>query len=466
MKVYFLGIAGAGVSALASVLVSQGAEVTGSDEGVYPPVSTYLDRLGVTYHDGFDPALVPGDIDFAIIGASAKLHGAENPELAAIKKLGVPTYTFPEYLGLHTKGRTNIVIAGSFGKSTLTALCAHLLRVAGRDPGYFIGAIPLDLPTTGHHGKDPEFLLEGDEYVISPEDRRSKFVLYHPTATLISSLVHDHLNMFPTMDSYVAPFAELVKLTPEDGLLVCAHRYAHLHEITKGRKVVWYGLDKCDGYYAENIRIGEITTFELVTPTGARIALETQQLGLHNVENIVGAAALLMERGLIDAAALQRGAASFRGVARRLDKKTSVSRLPAYEGFGSSYEKARSAIDAIKLHFPARKMVVVFEPHTFSWRNQDALVWYDSVFEGVGQVLLLPPPTHGAKSHDQLSQDQIAARVREAGIAVTPVGDRAETLVALADALKGDEVLLLLSSGPLDGLAEAAPAWLDQTFSA
>ena len=216
MKVYFLGIAGAGVSALASVLVSQGAEVTGSDEGVYPPVSTYLDCLGVTYHDGFDPRLVPDDIDFAIIGASAKLHGAENPELAAIKKLGVPTYMFPEYLGLHTKGRTNIVIAGSFGKSTLTALCAHLLRVASRDPGYFIGASPLDLPTTGHHGKDPEFLLEGDEYVISPEDRRSKFVLYHPSVTLISSLVHDHLNMFPTMESYVAPFAELVKLTPED----------------------------------------------------------------------------------------------------------------------------------------------------------------------------------------------------------------------------------------------------------
>ena len=111
-------------------------------------------------------------------------------------------------------------------------------------------------------------------------------------------------------------------------------------------------------------------------------------------------------------------------------------------------------------------MVVVFEPHTFSWRNQDALAWYDTVFEGVEQVLLLPPPTHGAKSHDQLSQDQIAARVRQTGVPVIPVGDRAETIAALAAALKGDEVLLLLSSGPLDGLAEAAPVWLDKTFGA
>ena len=127
---------------------------------------------------------------------------------------------------------------------------------------------------------------------------------------------------------------------------------------------------------------------------------------------------------------------------------------------------ARSAIDAIRLHFPARKMVVVFEPHTFSWRNQDALAWYDTVFEGVEQVLLLPPPTHGAKSHDQLSQDQIAARVRGVGVKVTPVSGKAETLAALGAALTGNEVLLLLSSGPLDGLAEAAPEWLDQKFRA
>jgi UDP-N-acetylmuramate: L-alanyl-gamma-D-glutamyl-meso-diaminopimelate ligase len=464
MKVYFLGIAGAGVSALASVLASQGCEVTGSDEGVFPPVSTYLDKLGIRYHDNFDPAHVPADIDLAIIGASAKLHGAENPELAAIKALDAPRYTFPEYLGLHTKERRNIVIAGSFGKSTLTALCAHLLRVAGRDPGYFIGAIPLDLPTTGENGSDPEFLIEGDEYVISNEDRRSKFVLYHPAATLISSLVHDHLNMFPTMESYVAPFAELVRLTPQGAPLVCAHQYAHLHQITEGRNVIWYGLEKGPGYYAANIQIGEITSFDLHTPSGKVIALQTELLGYHNVENIVGGAALLIEMGLLDEAFLQAGARSFRGVARRLDKKTTHARVPAYEGFGSSFEKARSAIEAIKLHFPERRMLVVFEPHTFSWRNQEALAWYDAVFEGVDHVLMLPPPQHGAGTHEQLSQEAIIARVGGAGISVEPVANAAQTLQALERRLTGDEVVLLLSSGPLDGLAESAPAWLEQHF--
>ena len=465
MNVYFLGIAGAGVSALASVLASEGCGVSGSDDGVFPPVSTYLDRLAIPYHVGFDAALVPHDIDAAVIGSSAKLDLAHNPELAEITARGVPRYAFGEYLGLHTQGRDNVVIAGSFGKSTLTALLAVLMREAGHDPGYFIGAVPLDLPTTGHSGADPTFLIEGDEYIISERDRRPKFVLYHPDCARISSLIHDHLNVYPTLASYEAAFAELVAMLAPDALLVCAHGFEALHRLTQGRRVVWYGLEPCGGYHATDIRIGEVTRFDLVTPDGARIPLETGQLGRHNIENIVGAAALLLERGAIDAGALQRGVARFRGVERRLDKKTRVSRVPVYEGFGSSYEKARSAIEAISLHFPDRAAVVVFEPHTFSWRNAASLAWYDTVFEGVARVLLLPPPQHGAGSHDQLSQDRILARIRATGLRADAFDGGASILDDLIHTLAGDEVVLLLSSGPLDGLARSLPTLLDDTFA-
>lgn len=463
MKIYFLGIAGAGVSALASMLKSQGHEVLGSDQDVFPPISTYLERQAIPYFNGFAAANVPADIDIAIIGASAKLGGAENPELAEIVRLGVPRFTFPEYLAKITQSRDNIVIAGSFGKSTLTAMIAFFLREAGRDPGYFIGAAPLDLETTGHWGKSPECVLEGDEYVISNEDRRSKFVLYHPSVTLISSLVHDHFNMFPTFESYVAPFRELIALTPKDGLLVCAHPYEKLREIAEGRKVVWYGLQRCPGYWADEVEIGEITRFKLVTPYGARIPLQTELLGLHNIENIVGAAALLLEKRLIDEQSLQRAARRFRGVARRLDKKTAASKIPCYEGFGSSYEKARSAIEAIQLHFPKRRLVVVFEPHTFSWRNEEALAWYDTVFEGVGEVFLLPPPSHGAATHAQLTQQDIAARIKHAPVAAC--ANAAEVTNRLLAHTKPDDVILLLSSGPLGGLAESLPPLLDARFA-
>ena len=464
LTIYFLGIAGAGMSALASVLASEGHRVSGSDDAVFPPVSDYLDRMAIPWRDGFDASRLPAKIDAAIIGSSAKLGLATNPELAALKARGVPCFSFAEFLGQHTRGRENIVIAGSFGKSTLTALCAHLLRSAGRDPGWFIGAVPLDLAETGHWGRDSTFLTEGDEYFVSDTDHRSKFLLYHPAQLLISSLIHDHVNVFPTTLAYEAPFAALIDLLPPDGLLVCGHAFEALHRLAEGRRVVWYGADPCPGYFADLVQVGEVTRFDLVTPSGARIVLTTGLLGRHNIENIVGAAALLLERGDIDAAALQAGVAAFRGVARRLDKKTFTSRVPAYEGFGSSYEKARSAIEAILLHFPGRPAVVVFEPHTFSWRDAAALAWYDTVFEGVDQVLILPPPAHGAASHAQLTADQILDRVRGAGVNATAVQDAARALAVLEAELAGDEVILLLSSGPLDGLAATLPPWLDRRF--
>ncbi|HEY7853027.1 MAG TPA: Mur ligase domain-containing protein [Caulobacteraceae bacterium] len=464
MRFYFLGIAGAGMSSLASVLVSQGHQVSGSDDAVFPPVSDYLDRMGIVWRDGFDAAALPEAIDVAIVGSSAKLDLAHNVELAEIVRRGVPRCSFAQYLGRHTAGRDNIVIAGSFGKSTLTALAAVLMGEAGHDPGYFIGAVPLDLAATGHGGADRAFLIEGDEYIVAADDRRSKFLLYHPATVLITSLVHDHVNVFPTMADYEAPFRALIDLLPPDGRLLCAHGFEPLHRLAAGRDVVWYGGRPCPGYFADQIEIGEVTRFDLVTPGGLRIALATELLGLHNIENIVGAAALLLERGEIDAAALQRGVARFRGVARRLDKKTTRSRVPVYEGFGSSYEKARSAIEAIALHFPGRPAVVVFEPHTFSWRNAAALAWYDTVFEGVARVLLLAPPEHGAEGHAQLGQAEILARVRAAGVAATGVASGAAALAELSASLTGEEVVLLLSSGPLDGLAASLPAMMDDRF--
>jgi UDP-N-acetylmuramate: L-alanyl-gamma-D-glutamyl-meso-diaminopimelate ligase len=464
MHVYFLGIAGAGVSALASILVSEGHRVSGSDEAAFPPMSTYLDALGVRYATRFAAENVPADVDYAIIGTSAKLHGEENPELAEIKRRGVPHATFAEFLGRHTADRENVVVAGSFGKSTLTAMLAYFMRQAGRDPGWFIGAIPLDLDRTGHAGSQPQMILEGDEYVVSMEDRRPKFALYKARHTLLSSIVHDHVNVYPTFESYVAPFLALVEATPPDGILAAARGFEAVRDVTAGREVVWYGAGEGPGYGAASIEIGETTRFDLVRPSGPRVPIATQLLGRHNIENLVGACALLLEAGWVAPDDLVRAAPGFRGVARRLDKKTCVSRVPCYEGFGSSYEKARSAIDAILLHFPTRPLVVVFEPHTFSWRNEDALSWYDTVFDGAARVLVLPPPDHGAHGHKQLSFGRIVGRIAEAGAPVEAMENGDMALQRLERTLAGDEVVLLLSSGALDGLALTLPPRLDLRF--
>jgi UDP-N-acetylmuramate: L-alanyl-gamma-D-glutamyl-meso-diaminopimelate ligase len=470
MRIHFTGVAGAGMSAAALMMREAGHQVSGSDEDVFPPMSTYVEGLGFPFHRRFDAANLPADLDVLVLGASAKLGGDSNPEAAEARRRGVSITSFPELVGEATQGRLNTVVAGSFGKSTCTALIAHVLRQAGRDAGWMVGAISPSLPDTGHWGAAPEVILEGDEYIVAPTDLRSKFLLYHPHDVLLTSLVHDHVNVFPTFAEYEAPFRELLRLLPLDGLLV-ARESAPIRAIaaeTKSR-IVWYdtappssGLG--EGWWAEGVVYGDTTHFTLVGPNGGRIALSTSLLGAHNIENIVGVSAYLLERGLVSDADLAAAVASFAGIRRRLDRLTTRSAVPVIEGFGSSYEKARSAIEALLLHYPHRPLIVVFEPHTFSWRSRDALGWYDTVFEGAARVLIAPPPIHGAASHQQSSFDEILARTAAAGVPVAAVRTAEEATRALRT-LRGDEVVLLLSSGPLLGLADSLPPVFDRLYA-
>ena len=457
MRIHFTGVAGAGMSAVALLMRDAGHEVSGSDEDVFPPMSTYVEGLGFPFQRRFDAANLPEGLDLLVLGTSAKLGGDDNAEVLEARRRGVRVTTFAELLGEATVGRETIVVAGSFGKSTCTALMAHLLRAASRDPGWMIGAIAPDLPATGHWGQAPEVVLEGDEYIVSGADRRSKFRLYHPDHVLLTSVVHDHVNVFPTFAEYQAPFRVLLDDLPAGGLAVLREHPA-VREAAKGLKgrAVWYDTQPCDGWWCEDLVFGEVSRFTLVGPGGRRIALATALLGAHNIENIVGVCAFLLERGLVDEAALAQGLLSFQGIRRRLDRLTETSRVPIIEGFGSSYEKARSAIEAMTLHYPDRRLVVVFEPHTFSWRSRDALSWYDTVFEGADQVLMLPPPGHGADSHNQSSLEEIVARTAAAGVRVEPVRDP-QTAVDALSGLAGDEAVLLLSSGPLMELPDRLP---------
>jgi UDP-N-acetylmuramate: L-alanyl-gamma-D-glutamyl-meso-diaminopimelate ligase len=465
MRIHFTGIAGAGMAAAALMMREAGHAISGSDQDVFPPMSTYVAGLGFPVFLTCDAANLPADLDLLVLGASAKLGGEGNPEVQAARARGVRVTTFPELVGETTQDRRNTVVAGSFGKSTCTALTAHILRQAGRDAGWMIGAISPSLPDTGHWGAAPEVVLEGDEYIVGPTDHRSKFVLYHPRDVLLTSLIHDHVNVFPTFEDYVRPFGDLMRLIPADGLLV-AREHPAIRAIAgeAASRIVWYDTAPCDGWYAEDVVFGETSRFTLVGPGGRRVALTTTLLGEHNVENIVGVSAYLLERGLVSEADLARGVESFAGIRRRLDRLTHRSIVPVIEGFGSSYEKARSAIEAMLLHYPHRPLTVVFEPHTFSWRSRDALSWYDTVFEGAAKVLVVPPPHHGEASHNQSSFPEILARVGATGIPVEGVETNAAATAALSR-LTGDEVVLLLSSGPLLGLPDSLPPVFDELYA-
>ena len=457
MRIHFTGLAGAGMAAVAVMMRGAGHAISGSDQDVFPPMSTYVEGLGFPVVWRFDAANLPQGLDLLVLGASAKLGGEANPEVVEARRRGARITTFPELVGEATAARANTVIAGSFGKSTCTALMAHVLRQAGVDAGWMVGAISPSLPDTGHWGAAPQMVLEGDEYIVSAADRRSKFALYHPRDVLLTSLIHDHVNVFPTFADYETPFRELLAGLPADGLLVARSHPAVRAIVGEAAcQVVWYDTEPCGGWHAEEVEFGETSRLTLVGPDRRRIALTTELLGAHNIENVVGVGAYLLERGLVSELNLARGVGSFAGIRRRLDRLTTRSTIPLIEGFGSSYEKARSAIEAMALHFPERRLIVVFEPHTFSWRSREALHWYDTVFEGAAQVLIVPPPGHGAETHDQSTHAEIVARVAASGMAVQGV-ETAEAATATLSHLKGDEVVLLLSSGPLLGLPDSLP---------
>jgi UDP-N-acetylmuramate: L-alanyl-gamma-D-glutamyl-meso-diaminopimelate ligase len=466
MKAHFIGISGKGMSATALLLREKGYDVSGSDEGFYPPVSTYLEEAGIFFAHEYKTENIPSDADVIVIGKNAKLVPETNEEVKAAYESGIRIASFPDMLEELTKETNNIVVVGSYGKSTTTALLAWCLKAAGKDPSYFIGEITRGFSQHASIGSGNTFVLEGDEYPSSNTDSTPKFLHYNARSVLLTSATHDHVNIYPAHADYLLPFQKLLASLPDDGLLVANGDEPHARALaqTHVKNIVLYGMANSNEWYPTNIVYGETTTFDLMHKGQHVGTFSTKLLGSHNIENIVGAAALLLTKGLLTPEECVAGVASFQGVKRRLELLSPGSLVPVFEGFGSSFEKARSAIEAVCLHFPAKRLVVLFEPHTFSWRNRGALSWYDSVFQGANQVYIYEPASQGKDTHAQLSHEEIVERVQATGVNTTAVTTPRQTLELLQQNLQPDDVVLLLTSGSLDGLIEAIPALVEQQF--
>ncbi len=463
-RAHFIGLAGMGMSATAILLKEQGWKVGGSDAEAYSPATDQLEQHGIPFSKTYDATNIPKDADIIVIGKNAKLT-RENPEVAAAYDSGIRVASFPEVLSEVVTNREPIVVAGSYGKSTTTALLAWILSSSGIDAGWFIGAAPEGLEPA-HLGTHPVFVIEGDEYPTSHEDPRPKFAHYGARDALITAATHDHVNIYKTHAAYLEAFNTLVSgLSPDGILTLCADEpFARALDVGTKAQTVLYGLSAEATWRAEDIVHGEDTTFEL-TKNGERIAhIKTSLIGKHNIQNIVGAAALVLERGLVTPTQIAVAIEDFQGIARRLDKKTRLSSVPAHEAFGSSREKLQAAIQAMRSQYPEKRLVVVFEPHTFSWRNKNMLHWFDTAFDGAGLVVLYKPAEQGADTHEQSSQKEMAERLKSAGIIVKTALVPEDVLHILTAEIEENDVVLLSSSGPMDGLIERIPEWLDNTF--
>jgi UDP-N-acetylmuramate: L-alanyl-gamma-D-glutamyl-meso-diaminopimelate ligase len=467
-KAHFIGIAGKGMSATALLLRQMGVRITGSDEGFYPPVSDYLKNENIPFAAGYRKENIPDDADVIVIGKNAKLVPESNDEVRAAMQSGRPVRSFADLLHDMTVHSETVVVAGSYGKSTCTALLAWCLKVANKDPSYFIGEITNGLDRHAQRGKGPTFVLEGDEYPASNWDNRSKFLLYNARNVLLTSATHDHINVFPTHADYLAPFQTLLGSLPANGLLVANSHEPHARALAENLScaITFYALDDKAHWHAANLERGAETEFDLMRGSEKIIRLSTRMLGDHNIENVVGVSAMLLEKKLLTPDELRAGMRTFQGVKRRMELLSPASKVPVYEGFGSSYEKAKSAIAATKLHFPDRRLIVVFEPHTFTWRNRAAIAAYDDVFSGASRVFIFEPASQGAATHAQLTQDEIVARTRAAGYDAEAINDPNEALRRLSNIVGQNDVVLLLTSGELGGLIRSIPKLVEMKFPA
>ena len=447
------------MSAVARILQESGWRVTGSDEGFYPPIADVIRRYEIPCAVGYSTENLPESLDKIVIGMNAKLVPETNPEVAAAYATGKKV-SFPGILHELTAGCENYVVAGSFGKSSCSAIAAWVLEHAGKRPGWFVGAEALNLPDNGRLGNGKLWVLEGDEYPACHWDKRSKFLFYNARHVLLTSGAHDHFNVFPTVEDYLAPFETLVSQLPGDGTLVACWNGENLARVAdrSNARVVWYsGEESSADWWADDISLENGTTHFAVRRHGTPIChLQTTLLGRHNVENLVGVAALLLETGVITPQEIEAAIREFRGVRRRLERLTSDSAIPVFNDFGSSFPKCRAGIDAVLAGFPDKNLTVVFEPHTFSFRNRAALPWYDALFQGVDRVLVLPPPDQGKDSHEQISHAEIVARIRASGVDADAISTREDLLSAVSE---GAKIVLIESSGGVLGAVPELAAW-------
>lgn len=441
------------MSAVAKLLQDSGWLVTGSDAQIYAPISTFLADLGIKCLTPHAPENIPPGVDLVVIGKHAKLRPELNPEVRAAKALPVAIKSFPEVLRELTAGRENIVIAGSYGKSTTTALIASLLEEGCKAPGYFIGAVPLNHMPTARIGTGKYFVLEGDEYPASNWDDRSKFLFYNPKYVLLTSCVHDHMNFFRTHTAYLAPFVEIARILPDNGTLVACIDEQSTRSVMEAchAKVVTYSIQSGADWVANDIHCGNSISFSLVN-RGRTVAQVTSPLfGQHNVQNLLGACALLLEDGLLSVEALTAAIPRFLGLRRRLELRHRSRNLLLYEDMASSGPKARATFSAIRQRHDPCRLFALFEPYSLSFRHRSALDWYRESFTDVTRLFLVyPRPLGSYQSLDALEPEEISSALLSSGVPTTAFASFGQATQQLAREVAPGDIIVVVSSGGVE----------------
>jgi len=441
MRTHFIAIGGAAMHNLALALHSKGYKVTGSDDAIFEPSKSRLEKKGLLPSEfGWFPEKITSDIEAIILGMHAK---ADNPELLKAQELGLKIYSYPEFLYEQSKNKTRVVIGGSHGKTTITSMILHVMHYHGIEVDYMVGAQLEGFDTMVHLTEENDFIvLEGDEYLSSPMDRRPKFHLYQPNIALISGIAWDHINVFPTYENYVEQFEIFIQKITNGGILVYNENDPEVKRVAEAatnpiRKMAYHTPD----YTVEN----GVTLLE--TPEGP---MPIEVFGAHNLNNLAGAKWICQNMG-VDEADFYEAIASFKGASKRLEKIAESKTKVAYKDFAHSPSKVAATTKAVKEQYPNRKVVACLELHTYSSLNAAFLKEYEGALDNADvAVVFYSPDAVKIKQLEEVTYEQIAQSFKRDDLIIyTNPADFKNHLFGLD---LENSALLLMSSGNYGGL--------------
>ena len=441
MNVHFIAIGGSAMHNLALALHNKGYQVTGSDDTIFEPSKSRLEAQGLLPETfGWFPEKITANLDAIVLGMHAK---ADNPELLKAQELGVKIYSYPEFLYEQSKDKTRVVIGGSHGKTTITSMILHVMHYHDVDVDYMVGAQLEGFDVMVKLTEDNDFIvLEGDEYLSSPIDRRPKFHLYQPNIALLSGIAWDHINVFPTIKNYEEQFSIFVDSIVKGGSINYNEEDEAVKRIVEAsenpiRKIAYQTPE----YTVEN---GETL---LETPEGP---MPIEVFGKHNLNNLAGAKWICQHMG-IDEDDFYEAISTFKGASKRLEKIAESTTSVAYKDFAHSPSKVKATTTAVKEQYQNRTLVACLELHTYSSLNAEFLKEYKGALDSADvAVVFYSPHAVEIKQLEEVTKDQIANAFKRDDLIIYTNPEDFKAYLFEQD--YNNKSLLLMSSGNYGGL--------------
>ena len=441
MNIHFIAIGGAAMHNLALALHHKGETVTGSDDTIFDPSKSRLEKYGLLPEAfGWFPEKITSDLDAVILGMHAK---EDNSELLKAQELGLNIYSYPEYLYERAKDKTRVVIGGSHGKTTITSMILHVMHYWDKEVDYMVGAQLEGFDTMVRMTDDADFMvLEGDEYLSSPIDRRPKFHLYKPNIALLSGIAWDHINVFPTFDNYVEQFQIFVDSMTNGGAMVYNTEDENVVKVVENATahIKKYPYQTPE-YTVEN---GETL---LETPDGA---MPIEVFGKHNLNNLAGAKWICQHMGVVEED-FYEAISTFTGASKRLELIAKSKDTVIYKDFAHSPSKVAATTSAVKEQYGDRTVVACLELHTYSSLNPEFLSEYQGALDAADvAVVFYSPKAVEIKKLEPITAQQIAAAFKRDDLTIFT--DPADFKAFLFEQELKNKAILLMSSGNYGGL--------------